>query len=194
MAILIHIPTWGWTPKAVTLNRIIQFQPTPPYGDEQVFPSLFLFFMHFNPHPRMGMNYAVFTAPPVARSFQPTPPHGDEHQQYLFKKKRMEITTHTPVWGWTQIRLKARPKCNYFNPHPRMGMNRWPASRKGDIFCISTHTPAWGMNSTFRVVFLVLQHFNSHPRMGMNALLLLLCICSLISIHTPVWGWTYVTT
>ena len=31
------------------------------------------------------------------------------------------ISTHTPVWGWTQIRLKVRPKCNYFNPHPRMG-------------------------------------------------------------------------
>ena len=75
------------------------YNPHHPQGDEQVFPSLFLFFMHFNPHPRRGMNYAVFTAPPVARSFQPTPPQGDEHQQYLFEKKRMEITTHTPVWG-----------------------------------------------------------------------------------------------
>ena len=50
-------------------------------------------------HAPYGDEPSAMEAPLKAVSFQPTPPHGDEHQQYLFKKKRMEITTHTPVWG-----------------------------------------------------------------------------------------------
>ena len=75
------------------------FQPTPPYGDELGVMYNTVSYDHFNPHPRMGMNFYVYhspctsfitthapygdepsamEAPLKAVSLQPTPPYGDE--------------------------------------------------------------------------------------------------------------------
>ena len=103
----------------------------------------------------------------------------------------MEITTHTPVRGWTAIRNKKKAVDIYYNPHPRMGVNFHLLLPVSEIQSFNPH-PRMGMNAKRRKVRKAQREFQPTPPYGDERtgafLLPLMCI---ISTHTPAGGWTW---
>ena len=78
----------------------------------------------------------------------------------------IEISTHTPAWGATDMdTLKFRIVFN-FNSHARVGRDRPRFLRLHQSSGISTHTPAWGATLRGKVKSERMLNFNSHARVG----------------------------
>ena len=101
-----HTPVWGWTTDCLTLMQTgTHFNPHPRMGMNDT-PVVNFHLMHnFNPHPRMGMNLISSCILAPYFLFQPTPPHGGWTTLIKRRQWSFEISTHTPVWGWTPLSM-----------------------------------------------------------------------------------------
>ena len=142
-------------------------QPTPPYGDEQKSnatncrPRKFQptplqgggerhttnwkeTIIYFNPHlPHGGWMDSWYLQTNHMITLQLTSPYGDEQEIILNWLFTVYIFQSTPPHGDELHSSMYTLLCYYFNPHPRMGMNRGVCNTQR-ANSISTHTPVWG--------------------------------------------------
>ena len=122
-----------------------EFQPTPPYGDEQTAFELnywsgvfqptprigmnknqyarLIFFNYFNPHPRMGMNLCHYIDTHQSL-FQPTPLQWGELPFAVACVGNPKFQPTSP-YGDEPTGITEIFNLFHFNPHPRMGDERF---------------------------------------------------------------------
>ena len=147
MAILIHIPTWGWTYRGMNIFFFIEFQPTPLQGGWTSYYQLKGNHNLFQPtSSTWGMNgFVVFTNQSYDNITTHIPVWGWTGNYLKLIVYGVYISIHTPVWGWTfSSRLDSAKR--WFQPTPPHGDEQARPFRSGPFFI----------------------HFNPHPRMGMN--------------------------
>ena len=147
MAILIHIPTWGWTYRGMNIFFFIEFQPTPLQGGgERHTTNWKETIIYFNPHlPHGGWTDSWYLQTNHMITLQLTSPYGDEQEIILNWLFTVYIFQSTPPYGDELFRQDSTQQKDDFNPHPRMGMNCIHPCTLCYV-TISTHTPTWEMN------------------------------------------------
>jgi len=102
-----------WTPISIH---------APAWGATILFLLLGLFYLYFNPRPRVGGDLFRNLMGWGIQRFQSTPPRGGRHVYGGWANFHMYISIHAPAWGATGV----------------------SASSLAKLLRISIHAPAWG--------------------------------------------------
>ncbi len=119
----------------------------------------------------MGRDHYIVLTSKITISFNPHAPMGRDGWVLSLKAVILFVSIHTPLWGATALLLICAPVLLCFNPHAPMGR---------DVGCKQRIKQCYG--------------FNPHAPMGRDKRKSVNAFFINVSIHTPLWGATAIST